>query len=519
MTAVGRTRTVAVVGLEAVEITVEAHVGSGLPGFHVIGTSGTAARQAGDRVRTALSALGVSLGSRKVLVSLAPADVPKAGARFDLPMAMAILAQIGTVEGSGIHGCAFVGELALDGALRPVPGVLPSVFHLAALGIERVVVPEENAREATLVGGVEIVPATGLSEVVGILRGQQPVRLPPAPRPGDCPVPPELADVHGQYEARRALEVAAAGGHHLLLLGPPGCGKSMLAARLPGILPPLPQSHALELASIRSVAGLLAGPGAQVVDGLDTTPPLRAPHHSTSAPALLGGGSGIARPGEVSLAHRGCLFLDELFEWPRRLLDSLREPLEEGVVRVARSKATVTYPARFQLVCAANPCPCGGGDRCACADTAVLQYRSRLSGPLADRLDLAPAVTPLRAADLLSGAPGESSESVAARVRRAREQANGRWPGGVSNAEAPPALLRRTAQRPALRALAAAVDAGELSARGYDRALRVARTCADLAGSDSVRREDVLEAMSHRLALRSTADVARAFAPAAGAAP
>lgn len=495
---VGRAATVAVIGLDAVDVCVEAHLGSGLPGFTVIGSSGAAARQAADRVRTALATVGVAVGSRKVLVSLAPADVPKAGARFDLAMAAAVLLEAEVLPAEALDDAVLIGELALDGTVRPVPGVLPSAAAVARDPRRRLVVADANAAEAGLVDGVEVVGIADLMELVAVLRGEQPPRTPPPAAATADSTGVDLADVRGQAEARRALEIAAAGGHHLLLLGPPGCGKSMLARRLPSLLPPLSDTEALEVTAIRSVAGLLGG-GAT----LDRRPPLRAPHHTLSAAALFGGGTGIARPGELSLAHRGVLVMDELLEWPRGVVEALRQPLEEGVVRVARTRATVTYPARTLLVGTANPCPCGGGARCRCDDDSVWRYRSRLSGPLADRLDLAPAVEPLTADDLLSAQPGEPSATVAVRVAAARDAARERWPAATpTNTEAPPALLRRTVRLAALRLLADAVAAGELTGRGYDRALRVARTCADLAGAEIVECEHVLEAHAHRMGLR-----------------
>ncbi|HVL99992.1 MAG TPA: YifB family Mg chelatase-like AAA ATPase [Egibacteraceae bacterium] len=497
----GRARSVAVVGLDAVPVAIEAHVGGGLPGMTVIGSSGPAAREAVHRVRTALSAAGLLPGARKVLLSLAPADVPKAGARFDLGMALAVLAAVGTFPETAIEETAAIGELALDAAVRTVPGVLPAVASLPASGVRRVLLADGNAAEASLVEGLAVVPVSDLAEAVAVVCGERAARpVPELPPKAAGWGAPDLADVRGQAEARRALEIAAAGGHHVLLVGPPGCGKSMLARRLPGILAPLSHAQAMELATIRSVAGRFAGRSGCA---LDTVPPFQSPHHGVSAPALLGGGSGVALPGQVSLAHRGVLFLDELFEWSRAVLEGLREPLEEGVVRIARSKATVTYPARFQLVCAANPCPCGGGDACACADEAIWGYRAKLSGPLADRLDLAPTLVPLTADDLLAAHDGEPSAAVATRVAAARAAATHRWGQGALNADMPAARVRAVTRPAALRFLAGAVERGELTGRGYDRVLRVARTCADLEGADVVTREHVLEAHAHRLALRA----------------
>lgn len=495
---VGSAHTVALLGLDAVDVVVEAHVATGLPGFSVIGSSGSAAREAAERVRTALMTVDAQLARSKILVSLAPADLPKAGARYDLAMAMAVLSQRGVVPKDALHRTALLGELALDGAVRPVPGVLPSAYHLQRGQVDRLFVAEPNGAEALTASRLDVVGIKTLGQAVRILRGDE--RAPePIPHRGTGAADPapvassgDLADVRGQTMARRALEIAAAGGHHLVLLGPPGCGKSMLATRLPGLLPPLSEDQAFTLAAVRSVVGMLDE--AQV---LDRRPPFRAPHHTVSAAALLGGGSGVARPGQLSLASGGVLFLDELFEWSRTVLDALREPLEDGVVRVARSRATVTYPAQVQLVCAANPCPCGEHD-CACAPEVVWRYRAKLSGPLADRLDLAPTMEPLRARDL-QGPPGEHSVTVAGRVRAARMASLGRH--GAPTSQVPPDVIRRGVSDSAARALARAVDHGELTGRGHDRSLRVARTIADLAGSQTVHDEHIDEAMLHRLSL------------------
>ena len=481
---IGVAKSVALQGLVATPVTVEAHVGVGLPGFTAIGGGGPAFRQAADRVRAALGAVGQSVIQRKVLVNLAPADVDKRGARFDLAMVVAVLRALGELPAGDQ---VILGEVALDGGIRGVPGVLPSVR-----GRGDVVVPTANARE-TVVAGVDAPLAVeSVRELMTILKGEGRPSPPPALEPPPAGPMPDMADVVGQPEARRAVEVAAAGGHHLLLLGPPGAGKSMLARRLPGLLPDLTPEEALTVAAVRSVSGRIGA-----VTALDRRPPFAAPHHSSSAPALLGGGSGVARPGAVSHASGGVLFLDELFEWKRHALDGLREPLEEGHVRIARSAATVTYPASILLVAAGNPCPCGPSRQgCRCRPDQVERYRARLTGPLADRFDLAPAVEEVPAAVLATGERGEPTVAVAQRVAAARDLAVQRF--GTLNARAPSEAVRATVRPEALRVLVAAAAAGRLSARGFDRAMRVARTCADLAGTAQVGADDAHEAVAHR---------------------
>lgn len=487
---------VALVGLEGRPVRVECSAGNGLPGTRLVGLPDTAVREATDRVRSAVQRGGFRWPEGRIVANLAPAGLPKAGAGFDLPLALAVLGASGQLPVDLLAGVCAHGELGLDGATRPVPGVLPVAAAARTAGFRRLVVADGAATEAALVDGIEVVPARDLGEAFGVLTGTAPARAPAPPLTTDEGPPADLADVRGQAVARRALEVAAAGGHHLLLAGPPGCGKSMLARRLPAILPSLTTEEALEVAAVHSVAGVRP-PDAP----LSLRPPFRDPHHTISTAGLIGGGSGVGRPGEISLAHNGVLFVDELLEAPRWLLDALRQPLEHGSVTISRTRATVRYPAKVLLVAATNPCPCGHlGDparACRCRPDQVERYRSRLSGPLLDRIDLQVELLAVERDRLLGPPDGEPSAPVAERVARARAVAAARW--GCLVRDVAGDRLRATTTRPALAVLARAVDALGLSARAFDRCLRVARTVADLEGADLVGAEHVEESVAYRL--------------------
>ena len=491
--ALARTYSVALVGVEGHLIDVEADIAQGLPATILVGLPDTALREARDRIRAAIVNSGESWPQAKITVGLSPASLPKRGSGFDLAIAVAILAAAGGLPLSSPMGKMFLAELGLDGRLRPVPGVLPAVVA-AELSVDTVVVAAANLAEARLVPGVRVVAASSLAEVAIWLRGG------PAPTPPPAPVRPrgpaaalakapklDLAEVLGQSEARMAAEICAAGGHNLSLLGPPGAGKTMLAERLPTILPRLEPAAALEVTSIHSVAGTLQ-PGA----GLLTEPPFCAPHHTASKAAIVGGGSGIIRPGAASLAHRGVLFLDEAPEFGRDVLDALRQPLEAGEVVIARSAMCARFPARFTLVLAANPCPCAkaasaGGAGCACSPAARRRYLGRLSGPLLDRVDVKVRLQPVSRHEMLYDSKhAEASAIVAGRVTAARERAARRLAGTPwrLNAEIPGAELRRSfpPERGALRSLDRAMELGQVSARGADKIVRVAWSLADLAG-------------------------------------
>lgn len=487
---------VALLGLDARPVRVECTVGGGLPTLRLVGLPDAAVREAGDRVRAAVVRTGLSWPQSRVVVNLAPAALRKNGAGFDLPVALSVLAATEQLPAAALDGLWAFGELGLDGSARPLPGALPVAAAVRDLGGHRLLVPEAVAAEAALVEGLEVVPVRDLADVVGILRGT--VRVRPAsgvPVTGVSADGPDLVDVRGQLLGRRAIEIAAAGGHHLLLAGPPGCGKSMLARRLPGLLPALGLDEALEVAAIHSVAGVRAPD-----EPLSRRPPLREPHATTSVAGLIGGGAGIPRPGEVSLSHHGVLFVDELLEAPRHVLDALRQPLESGRVTITRARAVVRYPARMQLVAATNPCPCGhlGDPRraCRCRPDQIQRYRSRLSGPLLDRIDLQLQLRPVERDALLGAPDGEDSASVRERVTAARQAMDER---GALNRDASSEQLRRTARGPALRTLVAAVETLAMTARAFDRTLRVARTIADLDGANAIDRPHVDEALAYRL--------------------
>ena len=510
MAGFARALAVGLLGVQGRVVEVEAHLAQGLPGLVITGLPDAAVVQARDRVRAAVLNSGQRWPDQRMTVGLGPAWLPKHGTAFDLAMAMAILAAAGAAPPVALDGLALIGELGLDGRVRPVRGVFPSVAAGAAAGVSRFVVPAANWSEAALVPGVEVVGRRTLRGVLAVLRGEEapPEESEPGPavvagdqlRP-DAAENGDLADVVGQESGRRAVEVAAAGGHHLALFGPPGAGKTMLAERLPGVLPPLGEAAAVEVTAVHSVAGILP-----VGSGLVRRAPYQAPHHTATVASLVGGGSGLARPGAVSLAHHGVLFLDESPEFSPRALDALRQPVERGEVVLARAGGVVRYPARVQLVLAANPCPCAtaAGDRaCTCTPQARRRYLGRLSGPLLDRIDLRVTLLPVASAALHADLDRpEPSQVVAGRVVEARAASVERWGhlGWSSNAGAPGPALRTEWRLPRSVTLAAAhaVDQGELSARGYDRVLRVAWTLADLAGRPAPDEGDVNEALELR---------------------
>ena len=490
--------TVAYLGLEARAVEVQVQLAAGLPAFIIVGLPDKAVAESRERVRAALSAIGLALPPKRITVNLSPADLPKEGSHFDLPIALGLLAALGAADRESLADFVVVGELSLDGRIAPSPGVLLAALHASSLD-KGLICPAVQGAEAAWAGELDVVAAPDLLALLAHLKGTALVARPVAVEAENAIGGPDLAQVKGQEVAKRALEIAAAGGHNLLMSGPPGAGKSLLAACLPGILPPLEPSEALEVSMVASVAGELG-------DGrIRRRRPFRSPHHSASMPALVGGGLKV-RPGEISLAHLGVLFLDELPEFQRQVLDSLRQPLETGQVSVARANSHVTFPARVQLVAAMNPCRCGHlGDpalACSRAPRCAADYQARVSGPLLDRIDLHVEVAGVSAADLTLPPPAEGSAEVAERVAAARACQSRRFNGSGTrtNAEADGELLDRVAtpDEPGRKLLADAAAAMRLSARGFHRVLRVARTIADLAGAETVGRIHVAEALSYR---------------------
>lgn len=486
----------ALAGMEAPDVAVEVHLANGLPSFTLVGLPDTEVKEARDRVRAAIQNARFEFPARRITVNLAPADLPKEGGRFDLPIALGILMASGQLPPGAGGDQEFAGELSLSGELRAVRGMLPMSLRAARAG-HRLVVPADNAAEAALVRDAVVLPARSLLEVCAHLAGRCVIEIFHGVPVADEAVYPDLSEVKGQAHAKRALEVAAAGGHSVLMVGPPGTGKSMLAARFPGLLPPMTEEEAIESAAIRSTCGGFRA-------GEWRRRPFRAPHHSASAAALVGGGT-VPRPGEISLAHNGVLFLDELPEFDRRVLEALREPLEVGRITVSRAAQRADFPARFQLVAAMNPCPCGylghANGRCRCTPDHVARYRARLSGPLLDRIDVLIEVPDVPEDELQRRSRSEPSASVRARVEAARARQIARQ--GCANAALAPAGVDEfcAPEAAAMQLLRQAIARLGLSARAYHRVLRLARSIADLSGADAVAGAHVAEAVQYRRAL------------------
>ena len=500
---IAKTESVAVVGMDGHPVDVEVAVAQGLPVFTIVGLPDPSIQEARERVRAAIQSCNEAWPLKRVTVNLSPAHLRKAGSSFDLAMALGILIAEKRVEQDRLRKVCVLGELSLDGGVRRINAVLPAAIAAAEAGARAVMVPTGNAPEAGLVRGLEVFAVSHLAQAIGFLRGQRDLDdVSAMTKPSENGTGLDLSDVRGNEIAKRALVIAAAGGHNLLMVGAPGGGKTMLARRLPDILPPMTEQESFEVTRVASVAGLLPDGGSLI-----TRRPFRAPHHSASMTGLIGGGSGVPHPGEISLAHRGVLFLDEFAEFRRETLQALRQPLEDGIIRIVRARFSVTYPARFQLIAAANPCPCGfDGDEqkgCSCQPGPKDSYKSRLRGPVIDRIDLQCTVARIKRNELFEQPAGDPSATVAAKVAAARDRQRERFGrhGPRSNADVPPRDIDMMCrlQRDARKRVELAIERQGLSARGAHRVIRVARTIADLASEEEVRENDITDALSFRV--------------------